>query len=83
MSKKLTATNLRKAANHRSAILDAIERGVFDYSVTFPNSKKVDMQEAQLEELTSAGDVGWFAKDKYTERLDLPKSRICRNKKHP
>jgi len=38
--------------------LDAIERGVFDYSVTLPNSKKVDMQEAQREELTSAGDVG-------------------------
>lgn len=33
-----TATNLKKVAQHRAAILDAIERGVFDYAVTFPES---------------------------------------------
>lgn len=36
---KPTATNLRKAAYHRAAILDAVEKGTFDYTVTFPNSK--------------------------------------------
>ncbi|MFT4171792.1 MAG: site-specific integrase [Rhodocyclaceae bacterium] len=35
-----TPTNLRRAANHRSAILDAIERGTFDYAATFPDSPK-------------------------------------------
>lgn len=34
-----TPANLKRAANHRSAILLAIENGTFDYSVTFPNSK--------------------------------------------
>ena len=34
-----TAANLKRAERHRAAILDAIERGVFDYSVTFPKSK--------------------------------------------
>lgn len=32
--------NLKRAANHRAAILDAIARGTFDYSKTFPNSKR-------------------------------------------
>lgn len=32
--------NLKRAAQHRAAILDAIERGTFDYAVTFPNSKQ-------------------------------------------
>ncbi|MGY8791923.1 MAG: Arm DNA-binding domain-containing protein [Pseudomonadales bacterium] len=40
IAKEPTATNLKKAANHRAAILDAIERGVFDYATTFPNSGK-------------------------------------------
>lgn len=34
-----TPANLRRAANHRSSILLAIENGTFDYSVTFPDSK--------------------------------------------
>lgn len=34
-----TAANLIKAARHRAAILDAIDKGTFDYAVTFPNSK--------------------------------------------
>jgi len=34
-----TPANLKRAANHRAAILLAIENGTFDYSVTFPNSK--------------------------------------------
>lgn len=31
--------NLKRASNHRAAILDAIEKGEFDYAVTFPKSK--------------------------------------------
>lgn len=31
--------NLRRAANHRAAVLDAIARGTFDYAATFPGSK--------------------------------------------
>lgn len=33
-----TTANLKRAELHRSAILDAIERGTFDYSTTFPDS---------------------------------------------
>lgn len=36
---KPTPANLKRAANHRAAVLDAIERGEFDYAVTFPRSK--------------------------------------------
>lgn len=39
ISLKPTPTNLKKAAQHRAAILNAIEAGTFDYSFTFPNSK--------------------------------------------
>jgi len=40
---KPTAANLKAAANHRGAILDAIARGTFDYAVTFPYSPRVSM----------------------------------------
>jgi len=33
-----TPANLKKVAQHRATILDAIARGVFDYAVTFPES---------------------------------------------
>lgn len=33
-----TPANLKRAELHRSAILDAIERGIFDYATTFPDS---------------------------------------------
>lgn len=36
---KPTAANLKAAARHRAAVLDAIARGTFDYAVTFPDSK--------------------------------------------
>lgn len=35
-----TAANLKRAANHRAAILDAIDRGTFVYAETFPDSKR-------------------------------------------
>jgi len=31
--------NLKRASQHRAAVLHAIENGTFDYAVTFPNSK--------------------------------------------
>jgi len=34
-----TAANLKRVAQHRAAILDAIARNEFDYAVTFPNSR--------------------------------------------
>lgn len=34
-----TTANLKKAAQHRAAILSAIDAGTFDYQVTFPRSK--------------------------------------------
>lgn len=34
-----TPANLKKAAQHRAAILSAIDAGKFDYQVTFPRSK--------------------------------------------
>ena len=34
-----TPANLKKAARHRAAIIDAIESGSFDYQVAFPRSK--------------------------------------------
>lgn len=36
---KPTPANLKKAAQHRAAILNAIDSGTFDYSYTFPESK--------------------------------------------
>lgn len=51
---KPTPTNLRRAANHRAAILDAIEKGVFSYVDTFPNSK----------------NALFFTEKKQTKRLD-------------
>lgn len=37
---KPSAANLIRVEKHRHDILDAIERGVFDYATTFPNSKR-------------------------------------------
>ena len=37
---KPTAANLKRAEQHRAAILHAIATGVFDYTATFPNSER-------------------------------------------
>lgn len=39
---KPSPSNLKRAARHRAAILDAIERKTFDYAVTFPDSTRVE-----------------------------------------
>ncbi|MGE0484232.1 MAG: DUF3596 domain-containing protein [Gammaproteobacteria bacterium] len=36
---KPTPANLKRAERHRAAILDAIDKGTFDYATTFPKSK--------------------------------------------
>ena len=38
-----TPANLKRAAQHRAAILLAIENGTFDYATTFPNSKRAKL----------------------------------------
>lgn len=40
LSLEPTPANLKRAEQHRAAILHAIDQGVFDYSVTFPNSRR-------------------------------------------
>jgi len=40
---KPTPANLKRAERHRTAILDAIEKGTFDYAVTFPDSKHISV----------------------------------------
>lgn len=37
-----TPANLKRAAQHRAAVLDAIARGEFDYAITFPKSKNAE-----------------------------------------
>ncbi|MEZ5560326.1 MAG: DUF3596 domain-containing protein [Pseudomonadales bacterium] len=40
---KPTPANLKRAERHRAAILDAIEKGTFDYATTFPKSKNAPL----------------------------------------
>lgn len=47
-----TPANLKRAANHRAAVLDAISRGTFDYATTFPNSKSAAKFSRQASILT-------------------------------
>ena len=45
---KPTPANLRRAKAHRGSVIDAIERGTFDYAVTFPNSKNASRFQKQV-----------------------------------
>ena len=67
---KPTAANLKRAENHRAAILHAIELGTFDYAATFPTSKNA----AKFQEVSTApGDlmtVGDYL-DKWLDRQKL------------
>lgn len=58
---KPTPANLKRAANHRAAVLLAIEQGTFDYASTFPDSKNA----ARFSKATATGTVreyleGWI-----------------------
>lgn len=52
---KPTATNLKRAEQHRAAILDAIARGAFDYAVTFPGSPRAAQFAPESSRKTMAG----------------------------
>lgn len=53
---KPTATNLKKAQQHKAAVEHAIAQGTFDYSVTFPGSPRA----AKFAPETSQETVGGF-----------------------
>jgi len=53
-----TTENLRKAANHRAAILHAIDNGTFNYREVFPDSKN-----AREFKLTSSASIESYLKD--------------------
>ncbi len=53
---KPTPANLKRAERHREAILDAIERGTFDYATTFPNSKQARLLSSELNRPGFTGD---------------------------
>lgn len=58
---KPTATNLKRAEQHRAAILDAIARGAFDYAVTFPGSARALQFAPESSRKTMAGFLtGWL-----------------------
>lgn len=48
---KPSPTNLKRLQNHLGAILDSIDKGTFDYSVTFPDSPR------RLQFIEKKGDV--------------------------
>ena len=62
---KPTATNLKRASNHRGAVLSAIEAGTFDYATTFPDSKRRHLFHT-IEQNFSLGDYLsiWFGKNR-------------------
>lgn len=56
---KPTASNLKRAEQHRAAILHAISAGTFDYAATFPESRRAQefaAAEAAPADLVTVGD---------------------------
>lgn len=53
---KPTPANMKRAAQHRAAIMLAIEQGDFDYATTFPNSKRATALGRTAPEQQNAGD---------------------------
>jgi integrase len=67
---KPTAANLKRAEQHRAAILHAIANGVFDYRASFPESKiaaRFEDAEATAGDLVTVGDF----LDKWLDRQKL------------
>lgn len=62
---KPSPANLKRASLHRAAIIDAINRGVFDYSYTFPNSKNI--QQDPSSQLSTIKDYldSWLKSQKH------------------
>lgn len=55
ISLKPTATNLKKAQQHKAAVEHAITNGTFDYGVTFPNSARAEKFAPEASRETLAG----------------------------
>lgn len=53
---KPTPANLKRAAQHRAAILSAIDHGTFDYATTFPNSKRASQLARHTEQSQNTGE---------------------------
>lgn len=59
---KPTATNLKRAEQHKAAVEHAISNGTFNYAVTFPNSPRAAKFAPEASQETIAGFLGkWLA----------------------
>ena len=60
--------NLRRAAQHRAAVLSAISEGTFDYAVTFPRSRNVRrfVRNTVARDLAENYLEGWLARKQTT-----------------
>ncbi|BBR55971.1 phage integrase [Pseudomonas putida] len=62
ISLKPTATNLKRAEQHKAAVEHAIANGTFNYAVTFPNSPRAAKFAPEASQETVAGFLGnWLA----------------------
>jgi integrase len=62
ISLKPTATNLKRAEQHKAAVEHAIANGTFDYAVTFPSSPRAAKFEPEASQETVAGFLTkWLA----------------------
>ncbi|AVG17071.1 site-specific integrase [Chromobacterium vaccinii] len=63
-----TPANMKRAAQHRAAILLAIDQGTFDYATTFPNSKRANALARAVTSKMLACDyiVAWLEKKALT-----------------
>lgn len=61
-----TPANLKRASQHRAAILDAIERGIFDYATTFPDSPRAPAIVKQEAKTLAVYLEAWLARKKPT-----------------
>lgn len=64
ISLKPTATNLKRAEQHKAAIEHAIAAGTFDYSVTFPGSPRAAKFVPEASRETVAGFLGRWLESK-------------------
>jgi integrase len=65
-----TPANLKRASQHRAAVLDAIDKGTFDYATTFPNSvRRVSNRSAPL-------TVGEYLNQWYTREQEQYKHSV-------
>lgn len=72
---KPTPTNLKRASNHRAAILDAINQGTFDYSYTFPESNYAKkLNHSALQQAENALTVSSYLDDWLERKIPTLKS---------